>query len=108
MSFNDKNSSEEKTATTGSMENSEELDFVRVKVVGEGQSGVYFKLKRSTVFVKLKEYYSKHVGIPAESLKFLVDGNRIHDMDSPAKLNLKDDVQIDVYFVQTGGADIQR
>ncbi|XP_014289819.1 small ubiquitin-related modifier [Halyomorpha halys] len=77
--------------------------YIKLKVVGNDQNGIHFRLKMSTQLLKLKKSYSTHVGVPVSGLRFLFDGKRISDDDTPKQLDMRDDDQIEVYHEQTGG-----
>ena len=53
---------------------------------------------------KLKKSYSERVGVPVTSLRFLFDGRRINDDETPKALEMEQDDVIEVYQEQTGGA----
>ena len=53
---------------------------------------------------KLKKSYSERVGAPIASLRFLFDGKRINDEETPKSLEMEQDDVIEVYQEQTGGA----
>lgn len=114
---NDNNTSDDKNDTE--VEKSEEIKsddandksdepggakYIKLKVVGNSDStGIHFKLKMTTPLLKLKKAYSTHKDIPVSGLRFLFDGKRINDEDTPMKLDMRDDDQIEVYHEQTGG-----
>ena len=52
---------------------------------------------------KLKKSYSERVGVPVSSLRFLFDGRRINDDETPKALEMEQDDVIEVYQEQTGG-----
>jgi small ubiquitin-related modifier len=65
---------------------------------------------------KLKRSYADRIGAPVSSLRFLFDGRRINDEDSPksvsarkcescvcSQLEMENDDVIEVYQEQTGG-----
>jgi len=52
---------------------------------------------------KLKKSYSERVGVPVTSLRFLFDGRRINDDETPKQLEMENDDVIEVYQEQTGG-----
>merc|ERR1712117_903931 len=54
---------------------------------------------------KLKKSYAERVGVPISSLRFLFDGRRINDDESPKALEMEQDDVIEVYQEQTGGED---
>ena len=43
------------------------------------------------------------VGVPVTSLRFLFDGRRINDDETPKALEMEQDAVIEVYQEQTGG-----
>ena len=57
----------------------------------------------TTALGKLKKFYSKQVGVPVTSLRFLFDGKRINGEETPKSLGMKQDDKIEVYHEQTGG-----
>lgn len=78
-------------------------EFITLKVVGQDSSEVHFKVKMTTSMRKLKKHYSERQGIPVNSLRFLFDGKRINDDDTPKQLDMENDDVIEVYQEQTGG-----
>lgn len=52
---------------------------------------------------KLKKSYSERQGVPVNTLRFLFDGNRINDEDTPKSLDMEDGDTIEVYQEQIGG-----
>ncbi|CAG0893283.1 unnamed protein product [Darwinula stevensoni] len=42
-------------------------------------------------------------GVPVTSLRFLFDGRRINDEETPKQLDMENDDVIEVYQEQTGG-----
>ncbi len=52
---------------------------------------------------KLKKSYSERVGVPTTSLRFLFDGRRINDEETPKQLEMEQEDVIEVYQEQTGG-----
>ncbi|CAE6517866.1 unnamed protein product [Rhizoctonia solani] len=64
---------------------------------------VYFKIKRGTKLKKLQGAYAAKVGKDVNTFRFLYDGNRINDDDTPASLDMENDDTIDVMVEQVGG-----
>ncbi|XP_075393958.1 small ubiquitin-related modifier 2-A-like [Tenrec ecaudatus] len=62
----------------------ENNDHLNLKVVGQGGSGVQFKIKRQTPLSKLMKAYCER-------------------QDTPAQLEMEDEDTIDVFQQQTGG-----
>lgn len=51
--------------------------------VSDGSSEIYFKIKRSTPLKKLMDAFCKRQGKDVSSLRFLVDGQRVQNDDTP-------------------------
>ncbi|VDN21625.1 unnamed protein product [Gongylonema pulchrum] len=58
-------------------------------------------------YIKLKvvgqKSYAERVGVAVGSLRFLFDGRRINDDDTPKTLEMEEDDVIEVYQEQVGG-----
>jgi len=84
----------------------EENTPINVKVVSAQGEEVFFKIKRSTKLSKLQGAYANKVGKDVSSIRFLYDGARINDDDTPASLDMEDNDTIDVMVEQVGGTDM--
>merc|ERR1712203_931776 len=82
-------------------------EYIKLKVVGQDSNEIHFRVKMSTNMGKLKKSYAERVGVPVSSLRFLFDGRRINDDETPKALEMEQDEVIEVYQEQTGG-DLQR
>jgi len=76
---------------------------INIKVVSATGDEVFFKIKRSTKLSKLQGAYANKVGKDVGSIRFLYDGNRINDDDTPSTLDMEDNDTIDVMVEQVGG-----
>jgi len=76
---------------------------INIKVVSSTGEEVFFKIKRSTKLTKLQGAYASKVGKEVGSIRFLYDGARIQDDDTPASLDMEDNDTIDVMVEQVGG-----
>ena len=63
-----------------------------------------FKIKKSTKMSKVFKAYASRKGVEEGSLRFLLDGERISETDTPKMLELEDEDQIDCVLAQVGGA----
>jgi small ubiquitin-related modifier len=81
-------------------------EYIKLKVVGNDNSEVHFKVKFSTNMGKLKKSYSERQGVPVQSLRFLFDGKRINDDETPKALEMEDGDCIEVYQEQVGGGQV--
>ena len=83
----------------------EDMEFIKLKVVGQDSNEIHFRVKQKTQMGKLKKSYSERVGVPITSLRFLFDGRRINDDETPKALEMEQDDVIEVYQEQTGGGE---
>ncbi|XP_073970803.1 small ubiquitin-related modifier-like [Rhodnius prolixus] len=81
-------------------------DYIKLKVVGSDANEIHFRVKMTTQMGKLKKSYSDRVGVPVSSLRFLFDGRRINDDETPKQLEMRNDDLIEVYQEQTGGSSL--
>merc|ERR1712025_299902 len=80
-----------------------DTEYIKLKVVGQDSNEIHFRVKMTTQMGKLKKSYSERVGVPVSSLRFLFDGRRINDDETPKQLEMEQDDVIEVYQEQTGG-----
>lgn len=78
-------------------------EHIKLKVISQDGGEVHFKVKATTSMAKLKKSYAERQGVPLNSLRFLFDGRRINDDETPKKLDMENDDTIEVYQEQTGG-----
>ncbi|XP_075687327.1 small ubiquitin-related modifier 1 isoform X2 [Rhinoderma darwinii] len=78
-------------------------DYIKLKVIGQDSSEIHFKVKMTTHLKKLKESYCQRQGVPMNSLRFLFEGQRIADHQTPKELGMEEEDVIEVYQEQTGG-----
>ena len=88
---------------TGGGADEAETEYIKLKVVGQDSNEIHFRVKMTTQMGKLKKSYSERVGAPIASLRFLFDGKRINDDETPKSLEMEQDDVIEVYQEQTGG-----
>ena len=79
----------------------DEVEYIKLKVVGQEENEIHYRVKTTTLLGKLKKSYSDRVGVPVDSLKFLFDGRRIHDDETPELLEMEHEDVIEVYQEQT-------
>ena len=73
------------------------IDFI---ITGQDSNEIHFRVKQTTQMGKLKKSYSERVGVPVTSLRFLFDGRRINDDETPKALEMEQDDVIEVYQVK--------
>ncbi len=86
--------------TSDDKANNEQLNL---KVVGQDGQMIQFKIKRSTPLRKLIHAYCDRQKLSSATMRFVFDGDRIHDSDTPAKLEMEEGDTIEVFSHQTGG-----
>ena len=59
---------------------------------------IHFRVLETTKMGKLKEIFSERVGIHVNRLRFLFDGRRLNDDDTPKSLEMEKVEEIDVYL----------
>ncbi|MEE6490155.1 hypothetical protein FKM82_015790 [Ascaphus truei] len=62
-------------------------DYIKLKVIGQDSSEIHFKVKMTTHLKKLKESYCQRQGVPMNSLRFLFEGQRISDHQTPKEVS---------------------
>ena len=77
-----------------------ETKYITLKVVGRNNE-IHFRVKMTTQMGKLKKSYSERVGVTITSLRFLFDGKRINDKETPKSLEMEQEDVIEVYQEQT-------
>jgi len=81
----------------------DQTEYIKLKVVGQDSNEVHFRVKMSTQMGKLKKSYAERIGVGVGSLRFLFDGRRVNDDETPKALEMENDDVIEVYQEQTGG-----
>ncbi|CAG8448154.1 13583_t:CDS:2 [Acaulospora morrowiae] len=97
-------SSEQTPTPSDSKPNSGSGDHINLKVVGNDHNEMFFKIKRSTQLKKLMDAFCTRQGKLLNSVRFLYDGERIREDQTPQELDMEDGDTIDVMVEQTGGS----
>jgi len=63
---------------------------ISLKVVTQEQNEIYFKCKKTTALSKLMNAFCQRQGVSLHSVRFLFDGNRINEHQTPADLDMED------------------
>ncbi|OBA22962.1 ubiquitin-like protein [Metschnikowia bicuspidata var. bicuspidata NRRL YB-4993] len=71
--------------------------------VSDGAGEIFFKIKRTTPMKRLMDAFCKRQGRSLDSIRFLVDGTRIHPDATPQEMDLEDGDVIEAHREQTGG-----
>ncbi|KAF8249380.1 ubiquitin-like protein, partial [Wilcoxina mikolae CBS 423.85] len=83
-------------------EASEGTEHLNIKVT-DGNNEVFFKIKRTTQLKKLMDAFCDRQGKAANSVRFLFDGTRVTQNDSPETLDMQDGDTLEVHQEQIGG-----
>ncbi|XP_038056448.1 small ubiquitin-related modifier 2-A-like [Patiria miniata] len=78
-------------------------DQILVKVRGQDNSIIQFKIKKGTPFRKLMCAYCEKQGVQLDIMRFRFDGVAIGHNDTPRSIDIEDDDTIEAYMPQTGG-----
>lgn len=78
-------------------------EHINLKVNGQDQSVVHFKIKKNTPLRKLMSAYCDRTGLKLGAMRFRFDGQAISEADTPLLLEMEDGDTIDVFQQQTGG-----
>lgn len=79
-------------------------EYIHLRVITSDMNNeVHFKVKFSTALGRLKRSYCSKLGLQVEELRFVFDGHRISDTDTPKDLNMENDDVIEIYQERTGG-----
>ncbi|XP_050532253.1 small ubiquitin-related modifier-like [Daktulosphaira vitifoliae] len=95
------------SASSGVVEVAEEKasdDYIRLRVITSDMTNeVHFRVKSATSLGRLKRSYCSKMGFQVEELRFVFDGHRITDDDTPKSLGMINDDVIEIYQERTGG-----
>ena len=79
-------------------------DYIKLKVVDQNAYEVMFRVKKSIQMAKLKNSFAERARLEPGRLRFVYDGKRIQDTDTPESLEMDNDDLIDVFSEQDGGS----
>ena len=79
------------------------LLIIIIRVRDQTGDEMFFKVKKTTKMEKILSAYAQRRGVSLQSLRFMLDGTRIKETDTPKMLELDDNDQIDVMLEATGG-----
>jgi small ubiquitin-related modifier len=99
----DEEESEEQEKKTPAADADTDNAAITLKVVDVGGDEMFFKVKKTTKMKKIMDAYADKKGVSFQSLRFMKDGLRIKEDDTPKMLEMEDDDQIDVRIETIGG-----
>ncbi|KAK9449418.1 ubiquitin-related domain-containing protein [Limtongia smithiae] len=77
-------------------------EHLNIKVT-DNNNEVFFRIRRSTALKKLIDTFCERQGKARNSLRFLYDGERVNDTDTPDTLGMQDGDTLEVHQEQIGG-----
>jgi len=78
-------------------------EHINIKVKDQNHQEIFFKIKPTTQILKVKKAYCDRQGLDILAVRFLFDGDRLQDDDTPASREMEDGDCIDVFLQQIGG-----
>lgn len=105
MSEDQKVPVDEMNAQTGSNSTPDgaNKDLLQVRV-SDSNTEVYFRVKRDTPLRRVFEGFCKRTGKDIKSLRFLYEGERINEDDTPQSLDMENEDLIEALNQQVGGS----
>ena len=80
-------------------------DRIEILLADSGGNKIHFKLKAATPLSRVFASYAQRQGSRVDVYRFLYDGKRVDENDTPRSLNMENGDVIDVMVPQTGGGD---
>ncbi|TVY85015.1 Small ubiquitin-related modifier [Lachnellula suecica] len=90
-------------APSPAKEEKPEVKHIQVMVKDQHGNETFFKIKPITPMKKVMDAYCQSKQIDRGLVRFLFEGSRIVDADTPDSLEMDDDNMIDVVLEQIGG-----
>jgi len=81
----------------------EDDNHINIKVVSQDHNEVLFKISKTTPMKKMMDAYCKKQGIMPTSVRFLFNGERLREGDTPQSLQMENNDIIDAMLQQIGG-----
>jgi len=91
-------------AANGAAAGQTSAEHINLKVKAQDGTEIYFKIKRSTQLKKLMEAYCNRQGLSMAQCRFIFDGDRVREDQTPESLEMDNGDEIDAMVEQTGGA----
>ena len=79
-------------------------EYIHLHVITSDRNNeVHFNVKPNTPLVRLKRSYCSNFGHKVDELRFVYEGHRIVDSDTPESLGMENNDFIEIYQEKTGG-----
>ena len=79
-----------------------QVDHLNLKVVTQDGNEIFFKMKKKAKIGKLMIAYCQRHGVNLNAVRFLFDGERLRESQTPEDLEMEDGDVIDVMMEQVG------
>lgn len=79
------------------------VDELSINVKSQEGNIICFKLKKTTLLKKMIDAYCTKFGLQPKSIRFIFEGERVKENDTPEKLGIEDGDEIDAMIEQHGG-----
>ncbi|CAL6345443.1 unnamed protein product [Bathycoccus prasinos] len=78
-------------------------EHINLKVKDQDNAEVHFKVKMGTKFKKIFDAFLQRKSLQPGSVRFLFDGERVREDQTPQELDMEDGDSLDVMMEQVGG-----
>ncbi|XP_003244725.1 small ubiquitin-related modifier-like [Acyrthosiphon pisum] len=77
---------------------------IRIRVITSDMTNeVHFRLRKEVPMIRMKRAYAEKLGHNLNELRYVFDGRRITDTDTPKSLGMVNDDVVEIYQERTGG-----
>jgi len=81
---------------------------INLKVVNSSNDITHFKIKKNTALKKLMNAYCERANLNRGATRFLHEGTRINDDNTPMSLNMEEGDTLEVFTEQLGGGRLRK
>ncbi|KAJ1347927.1 Small ubiquitin- modifier 1 [Parelaphostrongylus tenuis] len=74
------------------------VEHITLRVVDQNSDELHFFVKVGTAIGRIKRSYANRFGVAISSFRFLYNGRRLNDDDTPKNLNMENNDVIEVIF----------
>ena len=94
-----------KSLQNNSSSSIKDLDSGKVTISIFGKQEIRYKVNKTRRLAGPMKMYSEKMGVPLVTFRFVFDGTRVQDHDTPESLGMKDGDVIEAYKSQLGGVN---
>jgi len=96
--------SQQVTEQTTSVQTSVQQEYIKLRVITSDMTNeVHFRVRMETNLGRMKRSYCNKMNFEVDQLRFMFDGHRICDNDTPKSLGMMNDDVIEIYEIRIGG-----